>query len=122
MSMKGIRVIPAFILLILLSYLGMIFVEQNRQMVVIAFGKWHSESIALGFVVLTSILVGMVLCGTLCTIEMLTLYIQNKSLRRRLSLYVGRATVAKNNGKRDAKVATGELARPENIPETHIKD
>jgi uncharacterized integral membrane protein len=83
--MKGLKIIPMFLGLIVLSYIGIMFVEANRDEVSITFGSYQSAPTALGFVVLTSILIGMVVAGLLCSIEMLALYVQNKSLKRRLT-------------------------------------
>jgi uncharacterized integral membrane protein len=85
--MKGLRIIPLFVGLILFSYLGVLFVEANRTEVVIAFGTHQTNPTAVGFVVLTSVLVGMILSGTLCAVEILALYIRLGRARRRLTLY-----------------------------------
>lgn len=83
--MKMLVVIPLFLVLIILSFLGTLFVEANREEVVIAFFRHQSEPVALGFVVLTSILIGMIIAGALCSVEMLALYLKNRSLRRKVS-------------------------------------
>ncbi len=62
----------------------MLFVEANRTEVVIAFGTYQSPATALGFVVLTSILVGMCISGFLCSIELVALFVQFKRLKRRI--------------------------------------
>lgn len=82
--MKGLKIIPIFLVLILLSYVGMLFVEANRDEVVITFFGSQTPAVPLGFVVLTSALIGMVVAGVLCVLELAVLYLQNKSLRRRL--------------------------------------
>lgn len=82
--MKALRIIPLFIILIVCTYLGMLFVEANRQEVVISFGKYQSPATALGFVVLTCILLGMCVAGALCSIELFGLYVQFKRLKRRV--------------------------------------
>lgn len=81
--MKGLKVIPIFLILIVLSYFGLLFVEANREEVVIHFFSYQSPPTPLGFVVLTSALVGMIFSGLLCTIEILALYVQNKNLKRK---------------------------------------
>lgn len=81
--MKALRIIPVFVLLIVSTYVGMLFVEANRQEVVISFGNYQSPATALGFVVLTSILIGMCISGLLCSIELFALYVQFKRLKRR---------------------------------------
>lgn len=84
--MKGLKIIPAFLVLIVCSYVGMLFVESNRDAVTITFGSFQSRPTALGFVVLTSMLIGMVIAGLLCSVELLALYVHNKSLKRKLSV------------------------------------
>jgi len=88
--MKGLKLIPAFLALIVLSYFGMLFVEANRTEVVISFWQYQSHPAALGLVVLTSVLIGMVISGCLCSVEMLALYVQNRKLRRHLGHYTPR--------------------------------
>jgi uncharacterized integral membrane protein len=73
-----------FLVLIFLSYLGIMFVEANRTEVVIRFLNYESAPWALGFIVLTSTLIGMVIAGCLCSVELLFLYVQNRRLRRKL--------------------------------------
>ena len=85
--MKGLKIIPMFLVLIILSYVGMLFVEANRDEVAIHFGSYISPPMALGFVVLTSVLLGMVFAGLLCIVELGALYLQNKGLRRKLSAF-----------------------------------
>jgi uncharacterized integral membrane protein len=85
--MKGLKIIPMFLVLMVLTYVGMLFVESNHDDVVIAFGNYYqSQPIPLGFIVLTSILIGMVICGTLCSVELMALYMQNRNLKRRLAI------------------------------------
>ena len=82
--MKGIKIIPLFLLLIASTYVGMLFVEANREEVTIQFGNWQSNPTAIGFVVLTSVLVGMMISGLLCSIELFALYVQIKRLKRKI--------------------------------------
>lgn len=82
--MKGLKIIPMFAALLLLSYIGVVFVRQNPQDVVVRFGERASPSAALGFVILTSVLVGMIFAGALCSIELIVLYMQNQRMKRRL--------------------------------------
>lgn len=99
--MKGLKIIPLFLGLIVLSYLGMLFVEANRDEVVITFWGKTSSPTAQGLVVLTSALVGMLICGALCSVELLVLYAQNRKLRRRLA-QLGPNPYLKPNPKPDA--------------------
>jgi len=81
--MKGLKIIPIFIILLLCTYLGILFVEANRENVVVSFGKYQSTAMPLGLVILTSVLVGMVAAGLLCSIELVILLLQNQKLKRR---------------------------------------
>jgi len=81
--MKGLKVIPVFVILLLCTYLGILFVEANRENVVVSFGKYQSTAMPLGLVILTSVLVGMVAAGALCSIELVILLLQNQKLKRR---------------------------------------
>lgn len=83
--MKGLKLIPLFLLLLVLTYVGMLFVEANRQEVSITFGSYQGQPMAMGFVVLTSVLIGMLLSGGLCTLEFIALYIKIRGLRRKLA-------------------------------------
>lgn len=82
--MRGLRIIPMFIGLIILSYFGMWFVELNRNEVVLNIGSHQTNPTALGFVVLTAVLIGMVVSGLFCSIEIFALYMQNRRLKRKL--------------------------------------
>lgn len=83
MPLKALRIIPLFVVLIVSTYLGMLFVEANRQEVVISFGNFQSPGAPLGFVVLTSILVGMCIAGLVCSVELFAIYVQFKRLQRK---------------------------------------
>ena len=80
--MKGLKIIPMFAGLLFLSYLGVMFVRENPEEVLVQFWGWQSSSTALGFVILTSALVGMIVSGLLCSVELLVLYMQNQKLKR----------------------------------------
>lgn len=82
--MKGLKIIPMFLILIILSYFGIGFIEANREQVVINFGNYQSHPTTLGFTVLTSVLAGMLIAGLLCSIELLALTIQNRRLKNKL--------------------------------------
>ncbi|MEZ4752227.1 MAG: LapA family protein [Bdellovibrionota bacterium] len=83
--MRGLKIIPLFLVLIVFSYIGVIFVQNNPdEMVIRFFNHYESPPLALGFIILTSALVGMVVAGILCVLELVVLYLQNKSLRRKL--------------------------------------
>ena len=82
--MKGLKIIPMFLVLMIMTYGGMLFVQANNTEVVVKLGHYESQPVATGFVVLTSVFIGMLLCGALCSIELLALYMQNKRLKRKL--------------------------------------
>lgn len=82
--MRGLRIIPLFIGIIILSYFGMWFVELNGNLVVVNFHNYQTPPTKLGFVVLTAVLIGMVIAGLFCSIELLALFMQNRRLRARL--------------------------------------
>lgn len=110
--MKGLKLIPLFLVLMILVFIGMKFVDANREDVIINFGNYQSLPTSQGFVVLTSVLVGMVVCGTLCSVEILALYVQNRKLRRKLAA-LAQAT--------RASMATATKTEPSDIglPKSH---
>lgn len=83
--MRGLKIIPLFLVLIVMSYIGVIFVQNNPDESVIRFfNQYESPPLPLGFIILTSALVGMLAAGILCVLELVVLYLQNKSLKRKL--------------------------------------
>lgn len=104
--MSGLKIIPAFLILIVFTYLGLQFVEANREEVVISLGDWNSSPAAIGFVILTSALIGMLFCGALCSIEILGLYVQNRRLRRKLETYKSTARLESNSSAPASDIAT----------------
>jgi len=82
--MKALRIIPFFVVALLLSYFGLLFVEGNPTRVTLNFGSTQSPEARLGFVVMTSVLIGMILGVTLAAAQMSVLLFQNRSLRKRL--------------------------------------
>ncbi|MSP19770.1 MAG: LapA family protein [Bdellovibrionales bacterium] len=82
--MKGLKIIPMFLVLMALTYAGMLFVQANSEEVIVRLGLSQSPPLAIGFVVLTSIFIGMLVCGTLCSVEMLALYVQNRKLKKKI--------------------------------------
>ena len=85
--MKGLRIIPMFMVMIVLCYFGVLFVQANSESVTLAFGAFQTPSVPIGFAVLTAILVGMLVAGFLSILELVILYIENKQLRKRLNKY-----------------------------------
>lgn len=83
--MKGLKIIPIFTVLLTCTYLGTVFVERNRDPVSIIFGNSvQTPPAALGLVVLTSVLLGMILAGALCSIELMVLVMENRRLKKGL--------------------------------------
>lgn len=82
--MKGLKIIPMFLILIILSYFGLWFVESNRTEVIIHLGTHETPGTPLGFAILTSVLIGMLVAGLFCSVEMLAMYIQNRRLKRQI--------------------------------------
>jgi uncharacterized integral membrane protein len=82
--MKGLKIIPMFLFLIILTYFGVLFVQANGTEVIIKLGTSETPPTPIGFVVLTSVLLGMFVCGIFCSIELLALHMQNRKLRRYL--------------------------------------
>lgn len=106
-----------FLLLMVLTYVGMLFVEANHDDVVIAFGNvYQSAPIPLGFIVLTSVLIGMVVCGVLCSVEILALYMQNRLLKRRLALLEGRISSGTKEKKSSKTLLKEQVPTP--VPPT----
>ncbi len=91
--MKGLRVIPMFLVLILFSYVGALFVEKNPDPVSINFLRFTTPPAKLGLVVLSSMMLGMIAAGLLCSIELLALFVQNKNLRRKINAYKNASSV-----------------------------
>lgn len=85
--MKGLKIIPMFLVLIFFSFLGALFVERNPTPVAINFFRYTTPPTKLGLVVLCSMMLGMVIAGFLCSIEILALFIQNKNLRKKLNAF-----------------------------------
>ena len=81
--MKGLKIIPLFLVLLVCTYVGILFVEANRDEVTVRFGAYQAGPAALGLVVLTSILLGMLVAGILCSFELMVLVMQNRRLRRK---------------------------------------
>lgn len=83
--MKTISFIIVFMVLCLVAYVGMLFINLNHQEVTVTFGEIYSTPAApLGLVILTSMLAGMLICGVLFLYEVAALYVQNRQLKRKL--------------------------------------
>jgi uncharacterized integral membrane protein len=83
--MTGLKIIPAFFLLMVLTYFGIQFVEANRDEVMVTVGSWQSRPLALGFVVITSFFLGMVFSAALSISEVLRLHLNNHRMKRKIA-------------------------------------
>jgi len=83
--MIGLKMIPAFFILMVMTYFGIQFVEANRDEVYVTVASWQSRPVALGFVVITSFFIGMVFTAALSLAEVLRLHVVNHRLRRKVS-------------------------------------
>jgi len=92
---KGLKVIPMFLILILFSYVGALFVERNPDPVSINFLRFVTPPAKLGLVVLSSMMLGMIAAGLLCSIELLALFVQNKNLRRKLNHFKNQSGIVR---------------------------
>jgi len=83
--MSSLKIIPVFFLFMVLTYLGIQFVEANRDDVVVTLGNWQSHPTSLGFVVITSCFCGMFFSATISLAELMRLYLQNNRLKRTIA-------------------------------------
>ena len=83
--MKGLRIIPILVILMVLVYLGVGFVEANQENVILTIGSHVTEPTRLGFVVMTSVLLGIILGAALASAQVFLLFFQNRSLRKQIS-------------------------------------
>lgn len=83
--MTGLKIIPAFFLLMVLTYFGIQFVEANRDEVMVTLGSWQSRPLAVGFVVITSFFLGMVFSAALSISEILRLHLHNHRMKRKIA-------------------------------------
>ena len=93
--MRGLKIIPMFLVLIGLTYLGMLFVQANGEEIVVKLLGYQTPAAPTGLVVMTSVFIGMVLCGMLCSVEILALYVQNRKLKKKVGslMVANKATV-----------------------------
>jgi uncharacterized integral membrane protein len=82
--MKAIKLIVGFLSVSVLAYIGVIFILANQEVVAIKFFGVQTPEMPVGFVILTSTLLGMMISGLLCLYEIITLYVQNRAMRRKL--------------------------------------
>lgn len=83
--MKGLKVIPLFLLFSVLSYFGMRFLEDNEQKIDVQFWGFHTPTLSIGMTIITSILVGMLIVGILYIVFAAPLAWQVRSLKRKLN-------------------------------------
>ncbi len=100
--MKALKVIPLLVVLLFLVYLGVLFVEANQTQVVITLGTHQTQPTRLGFVVMTSVLIGIFVGAFLASAQVVLLFLQNRSLRKRVGrgavVEIMQAPVDKNHG------------------------
>ncbi len=84
--MKGLRIIPLLVILLVLVYFGVMFVEANQTLVTVSIWGKQTTPTRLGFVVMTSVLIGIFVGAALATAQVLLLFFQNRSLRKKLPL------------------------------------
>jgi hypothetical protein len=83
--MKPFRIIPLLVVLLILVYLGVMFVEANQEQVILTIGTHQTNPTRLGFVVMTSVLLGIFAGAILATGQIALLFFQNRSLRKRIN-------------------------------------
>ncbi len=83
--MKGLRIIPLLAVLLFLVYLGVLFVEANQEQVILSLGTYQTQPTRLGFVVMTSVLLGVFLGALLASAQVVLLFLTNRSLRKRVA-------------------------------------
>ena len=84
--MWGLRILPLFLALTVLSFMGTLFIEANPTEVTLRALNYEAPTAKLGLVVLVSLLGGTLIAGFLCSIELLALQMQNRRLRKRISI------------------------------------
>jgi xanthine/uracil/vitamin C permease (AzgA family) len=82
--MNKLRLVPTFIILLFLSYLGVSFVEANREQVIVTLGRYQSQPTTLGFVLITCFILGMLIGTFLWSIEVFTLWYRLRGLKQRV--------------------------------------
>lgn len=115
--MKGLKIIPIFTVLLMCTYVGIRFVEANRDVVTVQFVGYQSRPAPLGLVVLTSVLIGMIFAGALCSLELMVLVMQNRKLRRRVPSHGSPGAVVPRDEHTSTNV-TGSFNVPDDEPES----
>ena len=88
--MRGLRIIPLFLGLVALAFVGTLFIEQNPGKVSIRLLGHPTGEMKLGLVVLLSTFVGMCIAGSLSFLELLVLGMSVRRLKRRIAATAGR--------------------------------
>lgn len=83
--MRSLRVIPFLAALLFLVYLGVMFVEANQEQVILTLGTYQTQPTRLGFVVMTSVLLGVFVGALLASAQVVLLFMTNRSLRKRMA-------------------------------------
>ncbi len=84
--MKGLKIIPLFAIFLVLSYVGTLFVKANFVDVSVNVGFFKTPSAPVGLVVLTSVLLGMIIIGIICSFELFRLAYVNNKLNKKIKL------------------------------------
>lgn len=82
--MRALKIIPLLVILLLLVYFGVLFVEANPEQVILTLGTHQTNPTRLGFVVMTSVLLGILAGAVLAVGQVVLLSLQNRSLRKRI--------------------------------------
>lgn len=83
--MRGLKFIPYFLGFAVVSFLGMLFVQTNDEKVVVNLGNYQTPEYPLGFVLICAVLLGMVVIGVVCILELSLLMYQNRNLKKKVS-------------------------------------
>lgn len=83
--MRALRILPLLVVLLFLVYLGVSFVEANQTQVSLSLGSYQTKPTRLGFVVMSSVLVGIFIGAVLAAAQIFLLSLQNRALRKRVS-------------------------------------
>ena len=82
--MAGLKITGAFLLLIACTYLGVLFVENNHEEVILAVGTYQTQPMTLGLAVLSSLVIGVFLGTAFAGFEIFSLWMKNRSLKKKI--------------------------------------
>jgi len=116
--MKSLKLIPAFFLLMVLTYFGVQFVEANRDEVIVNLGSWSSRPVTLGFVILTSFFLGTLFSALLSATELLRLYVETHRLKRKNNELLSFASKREEETDKPAVITASQDGHPSVIKPT----